>query len=315
MFITDAEQLPEIRITLKGRCVGLRHRALGGEGSGNFGHAGRPGEVGGSAPGDGGGMLDRPTSHFTPSNPSGRDTRERFSDGHGHYTPERQALHDEIVAKYLRGTTPVERPVAMVLGGGMGSGKSTLVKSEGLAAGNTVQVNVDLIRSDLPEVKDMIAAGEKMNVALAHEEASDIGKQLMTQALKDSRNMTLDGTGDTTLEKLGGKTALMHASGHEVVAEYVTLPIKMAQERADERARMTDRRFVPPAAMKAVHEEVSRIFPEAVRQGMFDRARLWDTRGPRGSRPTLVMSAVGKEITVHDQALWEEFLVKGHLGH
>ena len=32
--------------------------AMGGPGSGNFGHAGRPGEVGGSAPGEGGGMPD-----------------------------------------------------------------------------------------------------------------------------------------------------------------------------------------------------------------------------------------------------------------
>ena len=43
--------LPSIR--------GLRFTIKGGEGSGNFGHAGRPGEVGGSAPGgEAGGKID-----------------------------------------------------------------------------------------------------------------------------------------------------------------------------------------------------------------------------------------------------------------
>jgi hypothetical protein len=37
------------------------HEAKGGEGSGNFGHAGRPGEIGGSAPGEGA-TGDRPIS-------------------------------------------------------------------------------------------------------------------------------------------------------------------------------------------------------------------------------------------------------------
>jgi hypothetical protein len=83
----------------------------------------------------------------------------------------------------------------------------------------------------------------------------------------------------------------------------------MAQERADQRARTTDRRFVPPSAMALVHSQVSRIFPEAVKQHLFDHARLWNTE-LRG-KPRLISSANGRNLTIHDEKLWKEFLDKG----
>lgn len=260
--------------------------------------------------GGGGGELSKPASAYTPSRPEGLDTRERFSDGHGHYTPERQALHEAIIAKYMAGTTPVESPTALILGGGMGAGKTTLVEAEGLAKGNTVDVNADKIRDDLPEYRRDASGKAPASTAFTHEEASDIAKELTTRAIDGKRNLTLDGTGDTTLQKLGGKVATMRAGGASVVAEYVTTSVAEAQARADERGAKIGR-FVPPTAMAEAHRAVSTIFPEAIRQGLFDKARLWDTSGPRGSRPVLVASAQGKNVTIHDQAKWESFLAKG----
>jgi predicted ABC-type ATPase len=279
---------------------------LGGQGSGNFGHGGRPGEVGGSSSADS--LINKPPEFFQPSNVHGRDTREKFSDLKGHYTAQRQALHEEIIAKYLGDTTPVDHPVAMILGGGMGAGKTTLVEAEGLARGNTVDVNADKIRGDLPEYKPV--AGKPISTAYTHEEASDIAKELTERAIAGSRNLTLDGTGDTTLQKLGGKVATMRAAGHEVVAEYVTTSVAEAQARADERGAKIGR-FVPPTAMAEAHAAVSRIFPEAIRQKLFDRARLWDTSGSRGSKPVLVASGKGRDLTIHHPAKWDEFLKKG----
>lgn len=259
-------------------------------------------------------ILARSGSEYVPLNPDGRDTQQRFSDGHGHYTPERQELHDAIVAHFTQGITTVAHPTAMILGGGMASGKTTLVESEHLATGNTVDVNVDKIRPLIPELREAYASKPKDAIPIAdyHEEASDISRQLMREATAQRMNMTLDGTGDTTLEKLGGKVAEMRSTGHSIVAEYVTVPVDVAISRAAERAKGPERRAVPETAMREVHRDVSRIFPEAIRQGLFDRARLWNTDVPRGQKPTLIASAEGKSVTVHDQKAWEEFLVKGY---
>jgi predicted ABC-type ATPase len=252
-------------------------------------------------------ILGQPASAYPPQFAAGRDTRERFSDGQGHYTPERAALHRAIVEKYLAGTTAVDHPTVVILGGGGGSGKSTFAATEGIGKTNTVQINTDLIRAELPET----VLGDPMGGVLTHEEASDISGQLLKGALAGRRHAVLDGTGDSTLTKLGGKVAVMRAAGYEIVAEYVTVPIDVAQARADARGARTGR-YVPQTALRHAHEAVSRIFPEAIRQGLFDRARLWDTNTPKGVTPRLVASSAGTKLSVHDPDLWKEFLSKGH---
>ena len=277
----------------------------GGAGSGNFGHSGRPGEIGGSS--SAGSMMDKPSSFFTPSRPDGLDTKERFSDGKGNYTEQRAALHEAIMAKYLAGTSPVAGPTAIILGGGPGTGKTTLVNQQGLVGPNTVSVSADDIRDHLPEFKP--SAGKPISVAETHEEASDIAKALTARAGSGSRNIVLDGTGDTTLQKLGGKIAALKATGHAIIGEYVTTSIAEAQQRADARGQRTGR-FVPPTALREMHRAVSGIFPEAVKQGLFDKARLWDTSGPLGSKATLVAKSTGRVLTVYDTGMWNSFVEK-----
>ncbi len=167
-------------------------RTLGGPGSGNFGHGGRPGQIGGSSS-SGGTLLGKPSSAFSVARPDGLDTRERFMKD-GEYTAERQQLHREIIQHFLGETTPVDNPVATILGGGPASGKTTLVKAEGIGQTNTVHVDVDEIRKFLPEQREGIAVGDKSISAFTHEESSDISKALLLAAAGQKRNILLDGT-------------------------------------------------------------------------------------------------------------------------
>jgi len=283
-------------------------RAPAGESDGgqftSGGGGGGDGGASAGATGRGSSLRDKPASAFKKINPGGKDTLEQFSDGKGNFTKERAALHEEINAQYMKGTSRVDNPTAVILGGGPGTGKSTLVAMEKIGVENTVHVNTDDIRAGLPELK------EGKPAAFTHEEASHAGKRLQKQATDGGRNLLLDGTGDSSLEKLGGKVAVMRASGHKIVAEYVTTSVEIAQARADARAQRTGR-IVPPTVLRETHAAVSRVFPEAVRQGLFDTARLWDASGPKGSKPDLVMSSVGKVVTIHNQAMWDRFLAKG----
>lgn len=256
-------------------------------------------------------MLGRPASDYTPSRPDGLDTQERFSDGHGHYTPQRAALHEEIIAKHMAGVTSVKNPTVTVLGGAPGVGKSTTVKNEGIGGENTVLINPDDIRNDLPEYAPDATGRRPALTAFTHEEASDISAKMIKRAAKESKNAVLDGTGDSSIEKLGGKVAVLRSKGARVEAVYVTTSVEVAQMRADARsnnpASSSFGRVVPPTAMREMHKAVSRVFPEAIRQGLFDRARLFDsTAGHK-----LVASAEGRKLVIHDQAAWDAFVGKG----
>jgi len=278
--------------------------AAGGAGSGNFGHAGRPGEVGGSAESGHADALNRASSTYTPIHVQGRDTREQFSDGHGHYTAERAELHHAIIAKYMQGTTPVETPTSIILGGGPASGKSSLVEAEHIP--NTVMVDVDKIRTELPEYKERVGKDTTIS-AFTHEESSDIAKQLAHEAAIQNRNTLLDGTGDGTIEKLGGKVAMLRAEGSRVVGKYVTVDTEVAVARAAERAAKTGR-YVPETFLRETHAGVSRVVPEAIRQGLFDEFELYHTNGPK---PALVATAKGRDLVIRDPQAWESFVKKG----
>ena len=67
-----------------------------------------------------------------------------------------------------------------ILGGGPASGKSSL---HGVVAADTVTVNVDDVRAQLPEYKAMIAAGKTNASAFTHEEANDVGKAALVGSL------------------------------------------------------------------------------------------------------------------------------------
>jgi predicted ABC-type ATPase len=251
-------------------------------------------------------MIGKPASHYEPSRPDGLDTRERFSDGKGNYTPEREKLHDEIVAKYMAGTTPVERPTAVILGGAPGVGKSTAVQREGIGKENTVVVNPDEIRNDLPEYAADASGRRPASTAFTHEEASDISAKLVKEASSNHRNVVLDGTGDSSIEKLGGKVAVLRSRGASIEGTYVTTSVEVSQARANKRGERIGR-MVPPTAMREMHHAVSKVFPEAVRQGLFDHAKLFDSTNGH----TLVASSKGRELTIHDQGLWNAFIAKG----
>ncbi len=198
--------------------------------------------------------------------------------------------------------------MATILGGGPASGKSTVV--EGETFDNTVKIDVDKIRKDLPEYRERVGTDPSVS-DFTHEESSDIAKEITREALGNNRNVLLDGTGDSTIEKLGGKTAAMRYAGHEVVARYVTVDTDTALARAIARAEKPGPdhgRHVPETFLRETHANVSRIVPEAIRQGLFDKFELHDTSG---STPTHVASAVGSQLTIHDQAAWDRFIAKG----
>jgi predicted ABC-type ATPase len=303
------------------RTLGVR-RALGGPGSGDLpGHEFHgnqyTGGIGGSAGFDRHDVqrpehiareqIAKPSSDYPPSNPHGVDTQNRFSDGRGHYTPERTKLHNAIITHYMEETEAVEQPTSIIFGGGPAAGKSTLAETEQLGRVNTVLIDVDNIRTQLPEYRERLAAKDVAAASYTHEESSDIAKALTRRAIDAKRNVLLDGTGDGRIERLAAKAAVLRMNGHKVIGRYATCPTELALKRAEARGRATGR-YVPETFIRETHAAVSRIYPEAVRHGLFDRSELHDTTG---QTPILIASSEGTTLTVHDQDRWKAFVAKG----
>jgi predicted ABC-type ATPase len=281
--------------------------AKGGAGSGNFGHAGRPGERGGSAPGEGGGGEEEESAggavfHGKPIDPDGADTMYMYRRDDGSWTDERAALHREISRDMLKGKTPVDAPVAYMMGGGTASGKSSLIGSGILGIpDNSVMVDSDAIKGHLPEYQRMKAAGDYNAAAFAHEESSYLAKKVAHTASVGGFNVVFDGTGDSSYGSVERKVTMLRAGGQRVVANYASVPVETAIARNLARAEKTGR-YVPESFIRQAYGSINHIMAKAAKNGLFDELTVWDTTS---RTPSKIIEAKGKNITVYDEEKWK----------
>jgi predicted ABC-type ATPase len=228
----------------------------------------------------------------------------------GHLSPERQALHDRIVAKYLGDVrpNPSGEKTFTFMGGGPAAGKSTIVNSD---PGNfpspesAVFINADDIKGDIPEYQEGLARKDPGAAAYVHEESSMIAMRLRQAAIARGLDVVLDGTGDHSAEKMGGKLDEAREAGYTTRGIYATVPIEEALARAQARGEKTGR-FIPPAYLEETHRSVASIVPDLAPR--FDGFELYDTTT---KPPTLLARNVGGRLVVADQAKYDAFRALG----
>lgn len=235
-------------------------------------------------------------------------TEELYKVG-GEWTLERQQLHAEITEQLLGSHRPQAQRRVYLTGGGPASGKGSFANGSRVPV-DAAHVDPDAIKGLLPEYQRAVADGQPWAAAFVHEESSYLSKKIAAEAAQRRLNLVLDTVGDSALESLARKVAATRSEGARVVADYATVPTDLAVERAARRAARTGR-FVPDEYIREAHASVSRVLPEAMDAGVFDEVRLWDTSGPPGGSPTLIMESVDGVPTIHRADLWESFLTKG----
>lgn len=228
------------------------------------------------------------------------------------WTPERQAMHREIIADATSGVPRSEEPTLYMMGGGPAAGKSSIIKNGDVKHPDKhVLSNPDDLKEDLPEYRAGLAAGDHRAARVAHEESSYLNKQVMNTAARNGQDVVWDGTGDNSIDKLEKQIRVLKDRGYKVQADYVTCDTEVAVERSNARAAKTGR-AVPPDAIRETHARVSEIWPEAVKRGLFDRSDLYDTNS--GGKPVLIARARGTSLDVLDKAAYQRFLDKANRG-
>ncbi len=250
----------------------------------------------------------RKTSDYPEANPSGSDTMARHTLPDGSFTPERQAMHREIISDATTGVPKSEQPTLYMMGGGPAAGKSSIIKTGDVKHPDKhVLANPDELKADIPDYRDGLAAGNLDAARISHEESSHLNKRVMASARSGSQDVVWDGTGDNSIEKLEAQVRPFRDAGYKVQADYVTCDTETAVKRSKDRGKKTGR-DVPEDAIRQTHANVSQIWPEAVARGLFDQSDLYDTTA--GGKPVKVASARGTSLTIHDQAAYDRFLAK-----
>ena len=227
-------------------------------------------------------------------------------------TPEREALHQQIVENTFAGKQKRpegQPPHITILGGGPASGKGSFTKKGnkfGIPDADTqVTIDPDEVKGQLPEY--LLEQDKTKSAAYAHEESSALGKRIMQAAIENGYDYTLDGTGDNSAKTMMGKIAAARAIGDGAVVDgaYMTCPTDVALKSSEERGRKTDR-IVPPAVVEGTHSKVSHIFPQIASE--FDHVELWDRTD--GEAKMIAECRRGEPITVHDEKAYKAFLDK-----
>jgi predicted ABC-type ATPase len=221
-------------------------------------------------------------------------------------------MHDEMVADATAGVPKSDNPTLYMMGGGPAAGKSGLIESGEVAhSENHVLANPDVFKKDIPEYRDGLIAKDNDIAINSHEESSYLNKQTLSAARENEQDVVWDGTGDNSIEKLESTVKPFKEAGYKIQADYVTVDTAIAVQRSNERGAKTGR-YVPEKDIRETHAKVSKIWPEAVARGLFDRSDLYDTSA--GGKPVKIASARGKSLEIHDSAGYQRFLDKARDG-
>jgi len=240
------------------------------------------------------------------------DSSQKWKDAQGNWTPERAALHQQIVTGILRGITPDPAGSHVYMtGGGTATGKSTELLQQGYGhfpTSNVAMVNDDLIQAQFPDYQEMLKSSDPAVVAAAapyvHDEASAVAAEAMKEAIGGKYDVIYDGTGDGGPEKLADKIeGFRQAGATQITAAYTTCSIETALQRDDARGEQEGRE-VPHDVLVNNHIGVTQSFTYAMTTGLFDNLDLWDTDV---HPPDHVVEAKGQSWVIYDKQAWVSF--------
>lgn len=219
-----------------------------------------------------------------------------------------ESVHEPFIRELLSEGVRRDDPIVTFMGGGSGAGKGSLQKAGVIKPRpGTIVVDSDKAKLGIPEYQEMLKAQDTRAASVVHEESSFMAARAMAQSIESGFDTVLDGTGDSSIEKMTAKVIdARNRGGQRLVAEYVTIDTDEAIRRATARAERTGRE-VPRSIITGTHESVSTIFPQIVDRNLFDELRLWDNMG---DSPELIFEMKDGVPTILNPERYEAFLRK-----
>jgi len=211
-------------------------------------------------------------------------------------SPEQHArIRDQIIDRVLARTAAVHegRPVAVILAGQPGAGKSGLCTQarEDLRERGAVEVDVDALRRYHPQYADFLAQDDLSAAPRTQRNASRWADELRDAAIVGRRNLIIDGTlknpdnAERLCERLRESGYQVEVRALAVAPENSRLGVYLRYE--DAHAKAGAGRWVP----ERVHDEAVAGMPESLRcieqHGLADRVQVYH----RGSNQAIYDNA------------------------
>lgn len=194
-------------------------------------------------------------------------TKDLNVDEKGEYTQKRKKLHENIKAELRAGLkckATFEQPIAILMGGVPGSGKTTWLKkyAPNLTKEKIFKIDADEIRSKLPEYQGW-------NSKATHKETQDIYKSLIKE-LCEGKPCRFDMIWDGTMNKAQNYLPLIADLKHleyQVYMIYVKVPWDVSRKRSLERyakavGRREKGRYVPMEVIDEANQNGAKAFED-----------------------------------------------------
>ena len=236
----------------------------------------------------------------------------------GQLTPERLALHAEIMNRFLGKISPYakgEEKVAFFTGGGGASGKGAFSKDmekyygmRGRTKDNTAILDPDEIKKHLAiadghfTVKNgkIVADLSGKLAGYYHEESSALAKQLWGTSLKHGYPVMFDGTA-TGIGSALKKISQAKSAGYKTSMNFIRADFKTIRANALKRYE-NQGRFVPVKAVVGAHKAAYEALQAQLYK--YDSIQVWDNTG---HNMTLIGKGSGGNFKITNQSGWNAF--------
>lgn len=192
----------------------------------------------------------------------------------------RQEFRAAEIQKIVSSGTSVsenDRPILWLMGGGSGSGKSTILQTlrdKGLIPiTDVVHIDPDRFKAVIPEFEELIKRKDSRAAMTVHEESTLMAREAFAQAVANRTDIIYD----TTLSNFPEARDMItqaRAQGYEVRIIGVTAAPRTAIERVVKRGDKSGR-YVPIRDLLSTHKKFASVFEKYI--DLVDSISLWKT--------------------------------------
>lgn len=232
------------------------------------------------------------------------------------YRQDRHKLHHSIIYVFIKDKTPHEKPRAILMGGGAGSGKSTVVQeyllNNDVAHGqfdDFVYVSADDIKELIPEYKEYQEEGIELAAIYVHPESTDIALDLIKRCVEYNYSFIYDGTMSYQPHYENDVLPLLEEKSYTIEGIFVDLDVEESIRRANIRSSK-EQRHVEEEVIRSSNYNAPITYNTI--SGTFATSSIFNNSG---ERPKMVYCRVGTDFDVRDSELYQVFLEKAKNTH
>lgn len=211
-----------------------------------------------------------------------KETKKKYSIQGNKYTQKRHRMHVKIAMEFLKKASSPrkgERLIAVLIGGGTASGKTTMrriIVEKKLKELNirAVIVDPDERKEYIPEYTTLKTKYPNDAARLVHKESVDICELIVKKLIRHRKHFVYEGTMART-KKYKKLVKKLKKAGYEIYVFIADIPIECAKCRAAERAKVTGRK-IPSHIITKTHSQVPNTFE--VIKNLVDRYYVYDNR-------------------------------------